>query len=378
MSEGAPKDDLAVELEGHNKKMTRLSDDANQGDSSTILHHPEQVDFDLPGKHHYLLGFHLDSGWGYSLVPLTVINGLRKPAPGVELPSLAAFGGTHGNEWEGQVVVKRLCSKLDPNEICGRVILMPQLSQSACAANQRTSPLDHVNMNRAFPGNPRGSISLRIADFVKTHVFPKTRIVIDLHAGGREGGFALCTSFHPVPDAAQFAQISHAASLFDTPFMLIYSSQMASGLLTDEAEAEGKIAIGGEFGFGEGVNRKGVLHGYEGIRNVMKHYGLLSGEILKIDPARQSSPRLVDARNLEDYIPSPRTGIWEPLVDLGEDVKEGQLLGRLHDFYDHAAEPLALLAHRSGVVIMMCGAATCQQGTTLFVIAQDATIASES
>ncbi len=154
---------------------------------------------------------------------------------------MAAFGGTHGNEWEGQVAVKRLCRQLDPHEICGRVILMPQLSQSACAANQRVSPLDHVNMNRAFPGNPRGTISSRIADFVKSRVFPRVRIVIDLHAGGREGGFALCTAFHPVPDAAQFAEIRYAASLFDTPFILIYSSQMASGLLTDEAEAEERL-----------------------------------------------------------------------------------------------------------------------------------------
>jgi N2-acetyl-L-2,4-diaminobutanoate deacetylase len=354
--------------------MTQRNEAPNRVDSPTIVHHHDQIDFDLPGKHQYLVGFHLDSGWGYSLVPLTIINGLRPPAPAAALPSLAAFGGTHGNEWEGQVVVKRLCQTLDPSEICGRVILMPQLSQSACAANQRISPLDNVNMNRAFPGNPQGSVSLRIADFVKSRVLPKTRIVIDLHAGGREGGFALCTSFHPIPDAAQFAEISHAASLFDTPFMLVYSSQMASGLLTDEAEAEGKIAIGGEFGFGEGVNRKGVLHAYEGIRNVMKHYGILSGEIMKIDPSRPSSPRLVDARNLEDYTPSPRAGVWEPLVDLGDDVNEGQLLGRLHDFSDHTAAPLHLHAHRSGVMIMMCGTAICQQGTTLHVIARDAAI----
>ena len=352
--------------------MTQRKEDANQESAPTILHHPEQVDFDKPGKHHYRLGFHLDSGWGYSLVPLTVINGLRPPRPGTAAPSLAAFGGTHGNEWEGQVTVKRLCRQFDANEICGRVILMPQLSQSACAANQRVSPLDNVNMNRAFPGNPRGTISLRIADFVKSNVFPKTRIVIDLHAGGREGGFALCTSFHPVPDAAQFAEICHAASLFDTPFMLIYSSQMASGLLTDEAEADGKIAIGGEFGFGEGVNRKGVLHAYEGIRNVMRFYGMLSGEVAKIDPFRQSAPRLVDARNLEDYVPSPRAGIWEPLVDLGEEVRVGQLIGRLHSFSNHAAEPLELHAHRAGVMIMMCGTASCEEGTTLYVIAIDA------
>lgn len=343
-----------------------------------IIHHPKELDFDKPGKHHYRLAFHLDSSWGYSLVPLTVINGLRPPTTGVAPPGLAAFGGTHGNEWEGQVAVKRLCQQLDPTEISGQILLMPQLSESACAANQRISPLDNVNMNRAFPGNPRGTISYRIADFVKSHIFPRVRIVVDMHAGGREGGFALCTSFHPVADPTQLAEITEVASLFDPPFMLIYSSQMASGLLTDEAEAEGKIAIGGEFGFGEGVNRKGVLHGYEGIRNVLRHYGMLTGEISRIDPLRRSAPRLVDARNLEDYIPCPHAGIWEPLVDLGEEVQAGQLVGRLHDFSDHSKEALELRAHRTGIMIMMRGTATSEQGATLYVIARDAEVPSNS
>lgn len=345
---------------------------SNLNGEPPIQHNPAEVDFDRTGKHHYRLAFHLDSGWGFSLVPLTVINGSRPSKPGSSPAGIAVFGGTHGNEWEGQVAVKRLCQELDANELSGRVILMPQLSQSACAANQRVSPYDNVNMNRAFPGNPRGTVSYRIADFVKSRVFPKVRVVIDLHAGGREGGFALCTSFHPVPDPAQFAEISRVASLFDTPFVLIYSSQMASGLLTDEAEVEGKIAIGGEFGFGEGVNPRGVLHAYEGVLNVMRHYGMLTGTTAKIDATRPSPPRLVDARHLEDYIPAPSTGIWEPLVELGEDVKQGQLLGRIHDFSNHSAPPREIYAHRAGVMIMMSGTTTCQQGTTLFVIARDA------
>jgi predicted deacylase len=331
-----------------------------------IVHHPDQIDFDRPGKHHYQLAFHLDSSWGYSLVPLTVING-AEAAVGV-----AVFGGTHGNEWEGQIAVKRLCRDLEAEEIRGRVILMPQLSESACAANQRISPLDNVNMNRAFPGNPRGSISYRIAHFVKTCVFPRVRVVVDIHAGGREGGFALCTSFHPIPDPAQRAEIAQVAALFDTPFMLIYSSQMASGLLTDEAEADGKIAVGGEFGFGESVSRKGVRHAYEGVRNVLRHYGMLPGPVVRIDPLRPSPPRLMDARNLEDYIPCPRGGIWEPGVDLGAEVKAGQSLGWLHDFSDHSSAPLEVQAHRAGIVMMMHAPAPCEKGVTLYVIARDA------
>ncbi len=336
----------------------------------TIIHHPDQIDFDKPGKHHYQVAFHLDSGWGYSLVPLTVISGTRSASGHQQTSGLAAFGGTHGNEWEGQVAVKQLSQQLDPGQISGRVLLMPQLSHSACAANQRVSPLDGVNMNRAFPGNARGSISYRIAHFVKAYIFPRVRVVVDIHAGGREGGFALCTSFHPVPDPAQFDEIRQVSALFDTPFMLVYSSQMASGLLTDEAELEGKIAIGGEFGFGESVNRRGVLHAVAGVQNVLRHYGMLSGEVVRIDPTRSAPPVLVDARDLEDYIPCPHDGVWEPLVDLGEEVREGQLIGRLHSFSDHSASPSEIHAHRDGFLIMMCGTAQCRQGTTLFVIAR--------
>ena len=83
-------------------------------------------------------------------MPITVINGLRA---GADAPGVAVFGGTHGNEYEGQIAVKRLCRDLDAGEMGGRVILMPQLSESACAAHTRSSPEDHVNMNRAFPGN---------------------------------------------------------------------------------------------------------------------------------------------------------------------------------------------------------------------------------
>ena len=104
---------------------------------------------------------------------------------------------------------------------------------------------------------------------------------------------------------------------------------------------------------------------------MLRYYGMLAGEVVKIDPERATPPRLVDAANLEDYIPCPRAGIWEPAVDLGEEVEPGRLLGRLHDFSDHASAPLELHAHRAGVLLMMHGPAVAEKGVTLYVIAQD-------
>ena len=329
---------------------------------------PGVIDFARPGKRHYRVAFHLDGRWGFSLVPLTVINGLRDSA---DRPGVAVFGGTHGNEYEGQIAVKRLCHDLDPAEMAGRLILVPQLSETACAGHQRSSPEDGVNMNRAFPGNPRGTLSYRIAHFVKTRIFPQVRIVLDLHAGGREASFPLCTSLHPIPDPAQYAETLAVARLFDTPFIYVYSRQMAAGLLTDEAEDEGKIAVGGEFGVGEGSSVTGIRHAYEGVGNVLRHYGLLPGQVHRVDPDRAAAPRLVQAPHLTDYVPCPRRAIWEPVVEVGEDVGERQLIGRLHDFGDHSSAPLAVLAHRAGVVIALHFGALVQQGSTLYVIAEE-------
>lgn len=298
-----------------------------------LIHDPSAIDFDTPGKRHYQIAFHLDSAWGYSLVPLTVVRGASGDAPGV-----AVIGGTHGNEYEGQVAVKRLCQDLNAETTAGLAVLIPQLSESACRAGTRISPLDGVNMNRAFPGDAHGTISRRISNFIKTKVFPRVRVVIDIHSGGREAVFPLCTSFHRLPDAAQFAEMAGAARLFDTPFLFVYSRQMGSGLLTDEAEDEGKIAIGGEFGSGETVNPTGVLHAYEGSLNVMRHYRLLPGPVRHI-ASEQRRQRLIQAPNLSDYRPGPRDGIWEPAALPGADLVEGQLIGRLHDFSDHSAAP---------------------------------------
>ena len=338
----------------------------------SVVHNPAQIDFEKPGKNHYHLAFHLDGTWGYSLLPLTVINGTRSGQGSAAPPGVAAFGGTHGNEFEGQVSVKRLCRDLDPEALAGRLILVPQLSPSACSANRRESPLDGVNMNRAFPGKARGTISYRIADFVKRFIFPQVRIVLDIHSGGMEGCFPVCTSFHPIPDAKQRDEIEHVARLFDPPFIMLYSSDMASGLLTDEAEAAGKITVGGEFGYGESVDVDGTRHAYEGIKNVLRHYGHLDGDVIPIRTQSGEPPRLVDASNIDAYVPAPRDGIWEPVVRLGEPVESGALLGRLHDFADHSSAPLDIRSSTPGWVIMMHFRAMLKKGVTLYVVAGEA------
>jgi predicted deacylase len=98
---------------------------------------------------------------------------------------------------------------------------------------------------------------------------------------------------------------------------------------------------------------------------------MLSGDVARIDVNRPNPPRLVQAPNLIDYIPAPATGIWEPVVAPGTDVRAGDLIGRLHDFNNHASDPHEIRAHKSGIVIALFFAARCEKGLTLYVIGED-------
>ena len=334
---------------------------------SQVVYHPEQIDFERPGKAIYEVGFHYDGTWGYALLPLCIINGTAGP----RRKNIACFGGTHGNEYEGQVSVWRLMHDLDPAIIGGRVILIPRLNVPACVSGTRESPLDGVNMNRAFPGNPKGSLTFRIAHFVTTQILARSDVVVDVHAAGLGPNFALCSSFHMVKDQQQFQEMAQVASLFDTPFVYIYSSEMAGGLLTDQAEAMGKITIGGEFGHSHGVSPRGVKHAYEGIKNVMRHYGVLPDAVTRIAPERGSPPKLVEAVHLDQYIPAPATGIYEALFEVGTWVEQDQLVGRLFDFERVDGQPDEIRAPRSGWLIRQPFHVPVQKGETTIVVAQE-------
>src|SRR5438105_15012275 len=93
---------------------------------ATLIHDHEAIDWDRPGKAAYEVAFHQDGTWGNVLVPLTVVNGLHGPGR-----SVACFGGTHGNEYEGQVAIRRLAADVDQDALSGRVILMPAPNEPA-------------------------------------------------------------------------------------------------------------------------------------------------------------------------------------------------------------------------------------------------------
>jgi predicted deacylase len=151
---------------------------------------------------------------------------------------------------------------------------------------------------------------------------------------------------------------------------MIYSTGLARGLLTEEAENLGKITIGTELGHSAGVSQRGVAHAYTGVMNVLRHYGLVPGQFEAIDPARGAPPRLVSAATLDCYIPAPIFGVYEPVAGLGSRVAAGDLLGRMYRFEEVDRVPVPIHAPMPGFLIMHSFRAPTQKGDTMLVLAE--------
>lgn len=325
-----------------------------------------KIDWESPGARRYSVPFTMDGTWGRVRVPLYVACA---PRPG---KTIVAIGGTHGDEYEGPVGYKNLVAQLDPATLAeGRLIVIPVLNVPAFNAAQRQSPLDNGNMNRAFPGDPRGSITSRIAHFVTTEVLRRADVVIDIHSAGTTMEVFRTMSFHSVPDPVMYQQFKETALLFGTPFVMIYTSDMGTGLLTEEAEKMGKITIGSELGFGASTDREGVRWAHHGTLNVMRHFGLLDEPLEDLRPAGLDKQRVVANTDIDRWIVAPVSGISEPLKNVGEFVRAGEPVTVIHDF-DRWDEPGAVItADHDGWVLARKFRAETHQGEVVMVIAQE-------
>jgi N-alpha-acetyl-L-2,4-diaminobutyrate deacetylase len=301
------------------------------------------VDFEQNGKQQGYLRVpysHNLAGWANILIPITVV----KNGSG---PTLLALGGNHGDEYEGPVALMKLARSLAPDQVSGRVIIIPALNLPAVLAGTRLSPIDGVNLNRAFPGKYNDSVTGLIAHYLTSVLFPLADIVMDIHGGGRSMDFFPCAHLHRVSDEAQFQKMLAAAKVWGQPYVFIYADIAGEGLLPVQAENMGKIVVTTEMG-GAGQCSPSVLRVTErGVRNVMIHFGLLQGEL---DPP-PAEITVVASTQREDYHLSPANGIYESFFEVGQSVKMGEALGQVHFPERHDYPPEVLIAQTSGILI---------------------------
>uniref|UniRef100_A0A9E7ZS43 Succinylglutamate desuccinylase/aspartoacylase family protein n=1 Tax=Bosea sp. NBC_00436 TaxID=2969620 RepID=A0A9E7ZS43_9HYPH len=260
---------------------------------------------------------------GYGVVPIPVIC-LRNG----DGPTALLIAGSHGDEYEGQVALARLSREIEVADVRGRIIILPSLNLPAVEAGRRVSPLDDGNLNRSFPGNPIGAPTAMIAHYVSTVLLPMADFVIDLHAGGRSTNYVPCALIRSGGSAAEKNTLIELATAFGAPVTSISDGSGGGGATTLSAVAQelGVPALTAELGGCATLSRMGTALAEQGLRRVLKLYGMLPKA--NTDPGPPT--RLMRVRGRGAFVYAMRKGMFEPAADLGDVVQPGQVAGVIH------------------------------------------------
>jgi len=298
------------------------------------------VDFDADGVQHGFLRLPWsrdESAWGNLMIPVSVVrNGGG--------PTALLSGACHGDEYEGPIALVDLARTLDPKAVSGRVIIVPFMNFPAFRAGRRLSPVDGGNMNRIFPGRPDGGVTEKIADYFQRTLLPMADIVLDYHSGGRTLEFVPFAACHMQADKTQEARSVAARDAFGAPYSMTMLEIDAVGMYDTAAEALGKVFVTTELGGGGTTTARTAAIAKRGVRNVLKHAGILDGAI-----EREASVEL-DMPDTNCFIFSESEGMIEPAVDLGEMVRTGDLLARVWPVGRLGAAPAEYRARLDGML----------------------------
>jgi len=319
------------------------------------------IDFDAKGKNFdvaRLVYSDDDNANRVFLIPIvTIANG--------EGPTALLCAGNHGNEDEGQLILRRLIHDLDPDDVQGRIIVLPAMNYPAVRASTRVSPLDGENLNRSFPGDGTAGPTRAIARFIVDALLPMADAGMDLHSGSYFAEFVgttfLCTSDDLNMHQASFEM----ADAFNMPYMYVVDGTGSPTGFDGSAHAQNVPFMSTELG-GGGIDRDILRQGSEGVHNVLAHLGIVAPTAGGRD---RNDTVYLDAVTGSGAVTAPFAGSFEAHFDAGDEVEPGQTAGYLYSLDEIEREPVELKFTKAGVVAIKAVSARVVQGTRIAVTA---------
>lgn len=312
-------------------------------------------------------------------------------------PVIFVNAGVHGGEYPAVEAVIRLSKTLDPKKICGTVILMPVLNLPAFRTRTPfVCPIDNVNPNRVFPGDPSGSYSEQMTHALINEFVVHADAYVDLHGGDIPEAlvpFVICRS----GDDEVSKKSKAIAMAFGLPYVLTVTKPMQpnKGLSSYAAAAEKAVpSILAEAGGVGQMQEEAVELLVHGVMNVMGHLGMIenveyvpatvndearmtkdeenpkseiqetahraviTGKMFAVDtvPAvlRDSDAGVAAASTVLtkfEWLYTKRTGMWYSKVTPGDFVKEGEQIGTVGDLFGDTLE--RIISPVNGVILFL-------------------------
>lgn len=282
------------------------------------------------------------------IFPHEQLAGLEHPAfearGAKDGPHVALIGGIHGCEYSSIAAVTRFMNELEAGELAGSITAVPVVSmQSFTRRSPFVVPEDGKNLNRCFPGSYDGTYTDVLARSLFDELIEPADILIDLHGGD------MVEALEPfaIYEASPVEERAHALAVaFGLPYVVREERQPGGvGGMTSSAAAQAGIpAIIAEAGGRGQLEESAVAMLVDGVGNALRHLEMLPG------PVR---PPRADMRTVGSFIwlRCAHEGWWESAVAAGDEVAEGQLLGRVRTLLGDVLEEIH--APRDGVVLFL-------------------------
>lgn len=292
----------------------------------------------------------------------------RKEITGsVDQPHLLITGGVHGDEFEPMAAIRHLLREVNPQQLRGRVTLVPVVNEAAFWRGQRVAE-DERDLARTCPGRPDGSITEQTAHAL-SELIRAADYYIDLHTGGTALSVWPLTGYALVPNESVLNAQRRMARAFNLPVVWGTDYRLEGRSLSVARDAN-VPAIYAEYLGGGQCTGQGIEAYVEGCLNVMAELGMFD---------RQPPPSRVryvvedfreSAGHMQIRNPAPITGFFEPHVQLGDRVMAGQSLGTVSDVLGDTV--VTVPSRESGLVIVLRTFSRVLQGDALAVVLEEA------
>ena len=282
-------------------------------------------------------------------------------------PTILLTGGVHGDEFEGPVALMRLVQKLSLDDIHGRVIILPALNAAAVQASSRVSPVDHLNLNRAFPGDADGSPTQMMAHFVETVLLPECDVVIDLHTGGKASIFAPCVLAQVDSNTALGKANLALAKAFSAPYLWVAGEKNDNRSLSAAAARQQVSMIAAELGGGGGCDPSMADFTEMAVMGCLSHLGITA-------VSNRDHISKMECIKLAETLVSPAVGLLDRHFHIGDQVVAGQFAGWLHFINEPERPSLELKFKTSGIILAHSNRGMVERGDLIANIASPCSV----
>jgi len=258
-------------------------------------------------------------------------------------PHLTVIAGVHGTEYTSIAAARELLAELAPSELSGTVTVAPVINLPAFwARTPFVVPLDGKNLNRSFPGDAGGSAADRIAAAVTERLIKGSDYLIDLHAGDLPEALEPFVFYDASPVEQRARDLALAYGLGH----MVRQSPDGRTVAGSTSAAAADLGIpsftaeSGECGI---LAREAVDQHLRGLRNVLRHLRLLPGEPVAFDRPVEHDGWI--------WMRTAEAGWWQPAVETGASVAEGDLLGTVSPII--GGVPAPVIAPAPGVPLFI-------------------------